>query len=133
MSLRIWPDSDSGALSLPISGAATIPLTLQGASGATLLTSGGTYTAIVYERLARTQAASGAVQVTSYSIGGLSIVFTATGTAGLAERKHYFWVVTETSSDRLLMDGPVHAYLPGNWPPSPYRGHHVRSVLSVLT
>lgn len=133
MSLRIWPDSDSGALSLPISGAATIPLTLQNASGESLLTSGGIYTAIVYERLARTQVASGDAQATSYANGGLSITFTADGTSGLAERKHYFWVVTETDTDRLLLDGAVHAYLPGSWPPSPYRAHHVRSVLSVLT
>jgi hypothetical protein len=133
MPLHIWPPSESAALSLPISGAATIPVTLQDGSGASLLVSGGTYTAIVYERLARTQAASGSLTVTSYDTGTVIVAFTADGTVDLAERKHYYWVITRPETGDILLDGPVYAHLPGNWPPSPYRGHHVRSVLSVLT
>jgi hypothetical protein len=133
MSLHIAPSVTSSALSLPISGSVVIPLTLQDASGATQLISGGTYTAVVYERLARTQAASGDVSVVSYSTGGVEITFTPDGLAGLTEAKHYFWTLTETTSGTLLVDGPVYPHLPGNWPPSPYRGHQVRSALSVLT
>jgi hypothetical protein len=133
MSLHIAPSVTSSALSLPISGSVVIPLTLQDASGATQLVSGGTYTAVVYERLARTQAASGAVSVVSYSVGSVEITFTPTGLAGLTEAKHYFWTLSEATSGTLLVDGPVYPHLPGNWPPSPYRGHQVRSALSVLT
>jgi hypothetical protein len=133
MSLHIAPSVTSSALSLPISGSVTIPLTLQDASGATLLVSGGTYAAVVYERLARTQAASGAVSVVSHSAGTITVTFTPTGLAGLTEAKHYYWTLSETTSGTLLIDGPVYPHLPGNWPPSPYRGHQVRSALSVLT
>lgn len=97
------------------------------------MVSGGTYTAIVYERLARTQAASGSLSVESYLLGTVSVEFTATGTADLSEQKHYFWVISRPDTGQVLLDGPVYAHLPGNWPVSPYRGHKVSSVLSVLT
>lgn len=133
MPTDLWPVSDSVKLHLPVGRNESIGLLLQDGSGASLAISGATYTAIVYTRLGRTQAASGAVTVESWATGEITIDFLTAQTSLLSERKHYYWELRDTVADVMVLDGPVYPHLPGNWPQHPYRGRVVRSRFSSLT
>jgi hypothetical protein len=133
MPAQLWPLNDSFELHLPIGANVSVSLTLRDpVSGASASPSGTQYAAVVYRRLARTQAASGVATVTQPS-GAITITFLSTETANLNERRHYYWTLTNLTTNTLALDGVCHAHLPGNWPSTPYRGRYVTSRLATLT
>lgn len=133
MRAQLWPLHDSYALHLPIGAAATVTLTLKDpVSGVSVSPSGTAYQAIVYRRLARTQAASGVATVSQPS-GEITITFNGAETGLLSENRHYYWTLTNTATGTLALDGVCHAHLPGNWPSSAYRGRYITSRLAALT
>lgn len=133
MPLNIWPLSDSAVMHLPIGRAVSIPAQVLDGSGESLPVSGASYSAKVYTKLSRTLACTGSVTVDDAPTGLITIRFTAAQTALGDERKHYYWVLDDTTAEIMLLDGPVYFHLPGNTPQSPYRGRVVVSVLSSLT
>lgn len=130
--MEIWPDGDSSTLHLPIGGSVVIPISFLNRSGASMLVSGAAHTAVIYDKLGSTQAASGSFSPVSYVDGTATITFLASQTVTLSRLKHYYWVVSIPSTSKVLLDGPVFAHHAGSWPTSPYRGHKVTTPYSVI-